>query len=170
VLFRSLHPPGRLKPGQDEHTPGSPLCTSCNATRPPGDHWGAGSVPRSLSAGDGSARAASLRLRHVIDPLRCARRYAAPPEGAPPERRDERLMAIGRLSHTCLPHTTLGVCSTPLLHYIVPHSFPCWDISRHRCYTLRQAGSAWAADPPRMHETPAKEVADGDCRRPAISA
>src|SRR6058998_3245319 len=44
-----LHPPGRLKPGQDEHTLGSPLCTSCNATRPPGDHWGAGSVPQSLS-------------------------------------------------------------------------------------------------------------------------
>src|SRR5881296_2486077 len=112
VATSRVHPPGRL------------LCTSCNATRPPGDHWGAGSVPRSLGAGDGSARAASIRLRRVIDPLRCARRYAAPLDSGHPERRDERLVAMGRLSHACLPYTTLGVCRTPPRHHIVPLSFP----------------------------------------------
>src|SRR5262247_3120153 len=37
-------------PGK-HHTRGSPLRTSCHATRPPEDHQGAGSVPRSLGAG-----------------------------------------------------------------------------------------------------------------------
>src|SRR6266571_5011602 len=48
----------------------------------------------------------------------------------------------------CVQHTT----STPHRVLLVP----CWDISHHRCYTLHQAGRAWAACHPSMHETPAK--------------
>jgi hypothetical protein len=103
---------------------GRPLHTPCNATRSPADHWGAGPAPRPPSAEDGSARASPVRLRRVIDPLRCARRDAAPLEGGHPERCDERLVAMGRLSHACLLHTTLGVCRTPPLHHLVPLSFP----------------------------------------------
>ena len=80
-----------------------------------------------------------------------------------PERREP--LSMGRLSHACLPHTTLGVCRTtplrhpssvstcfppdtvahdavmsPSLHHLVPLAFPCWDNSRLRCSTLRQAG------------------------------
>ena len=47
---------------------------------------------------------------------------------------------------------------------------PGWDISPHRCYTLREAGRAWAARHPSMHDTPAQEADDGDCRRAAMSA
>ena len=65
---------------------------------------------------------------------------------------------MGRLSHACLLYTTLGVCRTPPLHYPVSRSFPCWDISPHRCYTLRQTGSVWAASPPSRHEAPTKEA------------
>jgi hypothetical protein len=170
VATSRVHPPGRLQPRQDAYTLGRPLRPSCHAMRPPTDRWGAGPAPRSPGAGDGSAWASPVRLRRVLDPLHCARRDAAPLEGGPPERCDERLVAMGRLSHACLLHTTLGVCRTPPLHYPVSRSFPCWDISPHRCYTLRQTGSAWAAYSPRMHETPAKEADDGYRRRPTISA
>jgi hypothetical protein len=47
---------------------------------------------------------------------------------------------------------------------------PWWDISHHRCYTLRQAGRAWAARHPSMHKAPAKEADDGYCHRAAIFA
>ena len=47
---------------------------------------------------------------------------------------------MGRLSHACLlhnpgrvPHTTSALHRASLV--------PCWDISPHRCYTLRQAGA-----------------------------
>ena len=170
VATSRVHPPGRLQPRQDERKPGSPLHTPWNVTRPPADRWRAGPVPRSTDAGDGSAQASPVRLWSVIDPLRCAGRHAAPLDGGHSERRDERLLAMGRLSHACMPYTTLGVCRTTPLHYIVPLSCPYWDISRHRCYTLRQAGRARAARHPSMHEAPAKEADDGYCHRPAISA
>ena len=118
----------------------------------------------------GSAQASPVHLWSVIDPLRCAGRHAAPLDGGHSERRDERLLAMGRLSHACMPYTTLGVCRTTPLHHIVPLSCPYWDISRHRCYTLRQAGRVRAARHPSMHEAPAKEADDGYCHRPAISA
>jgi hypothetical protein len=109
---------------KDAYTLGRPRRPSCHAMRRPEHRWGAGQAPRSPGAGDGSARASPVRLRRVLDPLRCARWAAAPLEGGPPERCDERLVAMGRLSHACLLHTTLGGCRTPPLHSIVPRSFP----------------------------------------------
>jgi hypothetical protein len=170
VATSLLHSRRRLQPRQDEHTWRHPLHTPCTATRSPTDHWGAGPAPRPLGAEDGSAQVSPVRLRRVIDPLRCARRYAAPLDGGYPERCDKRLVAMGRLSHVCLPYTTLGVYRTtsPLPHRA--SLVPWWDISRHRCYTLCQAGRAWAARHPNMHKAPVKEANDGYCRRAAISA
>src|SRR5262245_59271204 len=91
VATSLLYLPGRLQPRQDEHTWGRPLHTPCNVTRSPADHWGADPAPRPPGVADGSARASLVRLRRVLDPLRCARRDAAPLDGNPPERRDKRL-------------------------------------------------------------------------------
>ena len=63
-------------------------------------------------------------------------------------------------------HTQPWVCAP---HHLGPPSGPCWDLCRHRCYTLRQPGRAWVACHPSMHAAPAKEADDGYCRRPAIS-
>jgi hypothetical protein len=169
VATSLLYSLSRLQPRQDEHTWGRPLHTPCTATRSPTDHWGAGPAPRPPGAKDGSAQVSPVRLRRVLDPLRCARQDAAPLEASHPERCDERLVAMGRLSHAWIPHTILGVCSTTPRHHLGPPSGHCWDLCRHRCYTLRQVGRAWVACHPSMHAAPAKEADDGYCRRPAIS-
>src|SRR5262245_40630111 len=124
VATSLLYSLSRLQPRQDEHTWGCPLHTPCTATRSPTDHWGAGPAPRPPGAKDGSAQVSPVRLRRVLDPLRCARQDAAPLEASHPEQCDERLVAMGRLSHACLPYTTLGMCRTTPLHHIVPLSFP----------------------------------------------
>src|SRR5947209_16139992 len=159
---------------QDEHALGSPLRAPCKATRPPEDLWGAGAAPRSTGAGDCSARASPVRhacgassARHAVpggtrhlwmvvlrrDATRAsghgtivARLYATHNPGFVPNNNSATPFVSFDVPPSC--YWLHDAVVSPSLHHSVHLSFPCWDNSRHRCYTLRQAGGEWAARHP----------------------
>jgi hypothetical protein len=166
VATSRMHPPGRLEPRQDAYTLGRPLRPLCHATHLPVDQPGSAVAwcGRQLGTGVSCPSAACHRPASLYQTGRGTSGGWSSGKTRRAPRGHRAIVARLSAPHNPggVPHTTSAPPRISLL--------PWWDISRHRCYTLRQAGSARAASPPSMHETPAKEADDGYCRRPTISA
>ena len=107
-----MPPPGRLQPRQHAH-PGKPsvyLVQRDTSPRITGERARfRGRLVRDAARHGCRLSACSVSLTRSAVPG--GTRHLL--HGNHPERRDERLVAMGRLSYAWIPHTTLGVCSTP---------------------------------------------------------